>query len=391
MESATVEADVEEATEICSQCNNRAEQHDTDGQPYCQDCYDDAYTACYHCDSETVTDDARQGTHSNQLYCDDCWCELFATCNSCADTIRQNDAYVVDGDTYCQTCYEDNYFCCEGCNEECGNGEYGENGYCQSCIDARHDEEDRRQIHDYSYKPEPDFFGKDGPYFGVELEVEADNIQVSADLVEDALGDHVYLKHDGSLSHGFEIVSHPHNWHAWKEQTKTLEDLFSALKKAKTKSWDTTTCGMHVHVSKGSLSTLAIYKLLTYVYDNQDFLYHLSGRKREQLAQWATLDGTHAGAMAKAKNGNNRRYEAVNLQNAKTVEFRIFRGTLNPRRFWRNLECVHALYHFIQTEALDKMTETHFRAYVTAHSKTYRQLHAYLTTTDKQDLAPCVS
>ena len=68
-------------------------------------------------------------------------------------------------------------------------------------------------IHDYNYKPDPVFYGNGNRYFGVELEIDiggktcpnADEILAIAN----DLDEHIYIKSDGSLNDGMEIVIHP--------------------------------------------------------------------------------------------------------------------------------------------------------------------------------------
>jgi hypothetical protein len=43
---------------------------------------------------------------------------------------------------------------------------------------------------------------------------------------------------------------------------------------------------------------------------------------------------------------NERRRVAVNLSNEKTIEFRIFRGTINPKHILRNIEFCDAICDF---------------------------------------------
>ena len=60
------------------------------------------------------------------------------------------------------------------------------------------------------YKPKPVFYGQVTRFFGVELEV--DDGGEDCDYAEQLLsitGKRMYIKHDGSLDEGFEMVTHP--------------------------------------------------------------------------------------------------------------------------------------------------------------------------------------
>ena len=81
----------------------------------------------------------------------------------------------------------------------------GEDYYCENCYSNHRYEE---YIHEYSYKPIPDFYGidEDNMYLGVELEVDrgSDKFELAGKLCDDF--EEIYLKSDGSLSSsGFEI------------------------------------------------------------------------------------------------------------------------------------------------------------------------------------------
>ena len=98
--------------------------------------------------------------------------------------------------------------------EDCGEVYYYENGeYINDCciaIIAPITTEIVSCL--YSHKPKPIFFGNDTSdgYYGVELEIDNGNDRENAAEDIQALGDHIYLKEDGSLSFaGFEIVTHP--------------------------------------------------------------------------------------------------------------------------------------------------------------------------------------
>ena len=87
---------------------------------------------------------------------------------------------------------------------------YEERTYCSDCYGhcARNE-----AIHDYYYKPAPIFYG-DGPrFFGVELEIDGggESREKARSLLEvcNREGDYCYIKHDGSLEDGLEVVTHP--------------------------------------------------------------------------------------------------------------------------------------------------------------------------------------
>jgi len=284
---------------------------------------------------------------------------------------------------------------------------YGGNDVCRSCIDndyayvSRYDQYvyrdslvsaldedgDRTEVHcddpnfmwhdgldirahvDYEYEPpEPEViasyhsskgrfrFQRDDwtaihkRFLGVELEVEmADRYaetkakaQQLNELINDGeVGSKVFFERDGSLTNGFEIISHPQSLPAHREMWTWLQD------KAATKgliSHKSTSCGLHVHVNRDSLTKLQIAKMVAFVNnpDNKEFMTALARRYGELSGYCRIKQGN-----AKVKKPESSdRYEAVNVTPTKTIEFRIFKGTLKYESLVAALEFVHALCEY---------------------------------------------
>ena len=49
------------------------------------------------------------------------------------------------------------------------------------------------------------------------------------------------------------------------------------------------------------------------------------------------------------------RYNCINLQNEATIEFRIFKGTLNPSSFFATLELVNNICKFALSHTADEV------------------------------------
>lgn len=161
----------------------------------CPECLQ-RYTVCCDCCGERIWMANDYGTHYLHL-CASCRADNYVTCENCGALIPQEDAHYNDEDeAYCDSCYERGY---------------------------------GGTIHNYSYKPEPIFYG-DGPlYLGVELEVDEagkDNINAVQALrafnQENVYG---YVKSDGSLNDGFELVTHPCTLETHLQQVPWRETL----------------------------------------------------------------------------------------------------------------------------------------------------------------------
>ena len=245
---------------------------------------------------------------------------------------------------------------CERCGRIiCHSNAYYERGdddeefpYCYDCYCKR-----AEGVREYSYKPDPIFYGTGPRYMGVELEVdeggESDRNARTLMAIANGSEDRLYIKHDGSLEEGLELVSHPMSldYHMdvmpWAELVEKCREMGYTSHRAGT-------CGLHVHVSRDAFGKTeakqdaAIARLLFFVEKFWDELLKFSRRTQDQLDQWAARYGYKnepKEILDDAKYKNRRgRYTAVNLTNDETIEFRLFRGTLKLNTFLATLQMV---------------------------------------------------
>ena len=107
------------------------------------------------------------------------------------------------------------------------------------------------------------------------------------------------------------------------------------------RSHNTTTCGLHVHVSKEGLSKLQIAKIVAFVNDpdNADLIRAVARRYAEGYCR---IKEKKIGQAAQSED----RYEAVNITPRKTIEFRIFKGTLKYESVMAAIQFSNALVEF---------------------------------------------
>lgn len=386
---------VKKAIILCNSCGNEIESQDdivnVCGEVLCRDCYEADYNTCYGCDKVFYHHNLHY--QDDECYCDDCFSERFTLCHYCNETVSRDDSYIFDGDSYCEFCYQKNFDICDSCGETFCNGDLYwhdryEASYCESCMPP-----DIDGLYNYDYKPNPIYYRgineskntdkRHNLYFGIELEVESSGNDIESAI--DNLPDFVYAKEDGSLSNGFEIVSHPCTYKWLKENPDKWNEILN-LRKDGFCSYDTDTCGIHIHLSKNYFGTWHLYKFLKLFYENPKFILQISQRGEHNLNQWATLSQQSAFGRndesliykAKTKRGNYERHTAINLQNSHTIEVRIFKGTLNPRSFWKNIEFVKAVVDFTLNTALKDITENQFLAFVINHKKEYINLYNWI-------------
>lgn len=326
----------------------------------------------WHKKEELVSVDCCLGTRyesSVKMICKDCL-ESNDEFYQCADCGRWFSRYVHDfmyrhtGEKLCPECSV-NYSVCEECNEywpiaDIGHMRNDSRDLCPTCISKLK----RKAIRPYSYKPNPKFkvghvhdaFETDKNItellMGVELEVDKgdDDAACANEIVENF--DDVYCKHDGSLSRGIEIVSHPATleYHLTELGWDRISEI---CRKWKFKSHEAGTCGLHVHVGRRQLGSNdaerdnTAGKLVLAMVRHWDNMVKFSRRKDSQL-NWAECNKLYLEEIADEcelidaalETEDDGRYQAVNLCNSETVEFRIFRGTLEINTIKATLEFV---------------------------------------------------
>ena len=231
------------------------------------------------------------------------------------------------------------------------------------------------EIEDYSYKPTPIFYGDGKRYFGVELEVDdggKDNDNAyRLKSIGNAQLENIYIKSDGSLDDGFEIVSHPMTLDYHTEEMN-WKGIFREAVSMGYRSHQTSTCGLHVHINRNAFGDNqaeqedVISRILFFVEKHWNELFTFSRRSSYNMSRWSARFGfekTGKQILEKAKNGCNGRYVAVNLNNYHTIEFRLFRGTLKYNTFIATLQMVNHICDVaisFSEEGIDAMSWSEF-------------------------------
>jgi len=189
---------------------------------------------CSHCGA-LIGEDEDYEEVNGEIVCTECYERNTTTCDRCGETIWTEDSYGDEYTTLCRHCYENHYTRCSCCDALLHEDDaYHLDGY-DYCSECYHDEVDKsRSIHDYGYKPEPLFYGDSNRYFGIELEI--DGAGKDSDNADEILAiankdnEYMYIKGDGSLDDGMELVTHPmslgyHKNYQWEEIMKKAISL----------------------------------------------------------------------------------------------------------------------------------------------------------------------
>lgn len=366
----------------------------------CVDCRDDEYYVCdscgewYHSSLVTIVD--------GYTYCEDCRDRELTQCECCGDWIRNNDSYTTEDDVnLCECCYDERTEYCDVCNERYYNisvhyNEEEDRYICERCEEAR-EGNNSTIIHNYSYKPKPNFLKTDtekdknnNEYFGFEIEVSKYEDSKDAENFLSILENNtVYIKQDGSVS-GFEIVTHPMTRTYFYNNFK--QNLERGMKYLIRQGYSGhNRAGIHIHVSKEAITEEQLSKLTMLLYPKTRKVYNLwlkiTQRKENELNQWSSMSPAslcHDKKTIiknikddKTKNVETReRYTAINTRNENTIEFRIFNSNMRIERIVKNAEVIFSLLDFTKTNKMPTMTN--YLNFVEENSDKYRVFYEFL-------------
>ena len=303
-------------------------------------------------------------------------------------TLRLQDARLEAGITVCESCDDYNFSRTEFANR------YHGDWLCDNCYESVSEDEeqdsdgswenssdDASGLNSYGYKPAPKFYTMvDGsihvsrehivpgvPVFGVELEVENVNgeyLSNAIDFINNNTAPLVYLKEDCSINHGFEIVSHPMSLNYFKH-VAIYKEMLDYLRGNGYHAWKTSTCGLHIHISKVSfVDPKHQMKFLYFMFKNKAELIKFSGRNSSYAKyDYDAFVNNNDSIWGKnkpnlieivkgvQKNGNYipgsyERNLAVNRMNQHTHELRIFRPSLRFDTVMAYMEFVECLFMY---------------------------------------------
>lgn len=341
--------------------------------------------------------------------CRDC----AVVCTRCGASIQSGmrvavNALLDEYITYCYTCAANvDVRMCRWCrrnfdavraplqNCECGNQ------FCVVCIpEERHDCRMRleriKTLHAYEYKPKPLFsLMADDPqgtkrFFGVEWEVDSGRMSpLSPDeqkrLLELSNKQSLfYLKRDGSIPNGVEVVTHPgtRRFHRaqfpWKAVIERAKDM--ALDNESPHS----NAGLHIHVSRDAFGegldpndpeyaakVEARMGAVVYLYDKLwPPLYVFSRRSGDNIKFSKPFERGEVDGCRTAREFYKRAYTlsynyghayCVNVAPKNTIEFRCFKGTSRPEIIQASLSLVDAIIDTARETSDEKLAVLKWR------------------------------
>lgn len=400
--AAWLEARTGTALFVCRDCDRWSDKEKSiiaDDEWVCHFCREN-YSVCEECDCLTHDDYGHSINGGSRWCCDSCL-EYYRTCSECDYEGHRENMFRSDGDWYCEDhvpSEDDDYDRSSLINAY--DADILEVLSPVAWLAAPSENTDRHGNGKAKIST---------LWMGFELEVVArKDRQGAAEAVKAGLCGRGILKYDGSIpENGFEIVSLPATlaYH----QTQWDESFFSMLF-AHVRGWREPSCGMHVHLSRDALTPLQIARLQVFIngdgkhINNKLFIEKVAGRgatahsaqhnkrltdsapmiERHEPAslpyfvtdcqcppciiqreayqralaaskgseatayRYRQLSRNHDGHLSRACHDRTYadRYQAVNLQNNRTVEIRIFQSNIAKVGFLKNIEFCHAAAKF---------------------------------------------
>jgi hypothetical protein len=326
--------------------------------------------------------------------------ENFFCCEDCNDYFHSDNSHnTYDGDyQVCTSCLEDNYTYSDYRDTYISNSDYEDEQ--ESDPEYENIGEYHSSKHNLGHIPSSYDMRTPRVLLGLELEMEVGDdwdknsrakviLENISDYQDEDGIKHTYclMEQDGSLDNGFEMVTaytgldvHKNQLQYFKQKTKGM------------KSHDTSTCGLHVHVCKSSMTTLHGAKLVLFINDpanaqlvkaiaRRDASGYAKLQNKKEDKHWLK-DSVHSSKNKadQLRRLNSDRYEALNFRNDKTVEFRLFKGTLKYETIVSCLEFAFACWHFTASASTSELTTAKFLDFICLpeNRKDTRFLRAYL-------------
>jgi hypothetical protein len=232
--------------------------------------------------------------------------------------------------------------------------------------------------------------------FELETQIRGGNISESADFTSSvlAVNNIGIIKHDASIGRdgydGFEIVTQPHTHLQYRDNSSILWGAIDTLReKYGARSWDTKSCGLHIHVSrKGFSSGAHMHRFISLVYSNAQHMMKFAGRKSDYARfndvytfnEYDQPVKSFKHKVGDPRRNHTERYSAVNTQNQDTLELRFFRGTMNTSTILSALDLVQAMVEYTRVLRLDEvklgaLDWTWFADYVRDNNGLYPDLY----------------
>lgn len=345
---------------ICEECGNIVEAFETEqeAQEYedyysyyielsydCETVYDcciDNFVFCDGCDQYHYSCDVNMYNIGNDWYCEDSAIDsgYYRHCANCGELVDMDELYYSER--------RDDYYC-----EDCYPGDY-------EIIADWHDHKGEDLHFHKTYEEEPRF------YFGIELEIDKRtsdyeyNVRTAKTIREEHFEEsEMYFEEDGSLWGGFELITHPMSYDFIQGKQGDFKDLCNYLDLRGYTGENNKTAGLHIHVSRENILEEDVQNIIYFLENNLEDMLILSRRGKEfsRYANSFCFDNMCDYRRHKDLEGDldydtvmecfykheDDRYRILNTTNYSTLEFRLFKSTLNSDHLLATIDFVNTL------------------------------------------------
>jgi len=329
----------------------------------CEDCFEEHAYVCDYCGNYYERGNDEYCTEEGHIYCNSCGCDHAIYCDECdtyhdADFVEYNEE---DDRYYCRNCLEELHrdlnFDTSGSDvigtieetEGISGAINGYHAYNRGFIKRQLDGENTKF------------------YAGVELEIVNEGYSVDLNKAATYVRKNLncVVAHDSSLSNGFEVISDPQTFAYWMSRKNKIAAVFKELTDNGFISDKSDCCGLHIHVSRDYIGETTaeqketIARLELIIENFKDELKLFSRRRDYHYCQFLSDISRielSTDDIKRKKDNAGERYQVINVNNSKTIEFRLFKGTLNITSFYAALQLVYNLIEVAKNNEYVGMT-----------------------------------
>lgn len=178
---------------------------------------------------------------------------------------------------------------------------------------------------------------------------------------------------------GFEIVSRPLTYKNILGFIKHLSENRHPLLRC----WEVGTTGIHIHVNKQFLSNIDIGKILIFINDkkNRKFIKMIAKREDGKYAKFVPR------TMADyCDDSPECHYYAINTNKPHTIEFRIFRGTLNQVTMLSYIQFVKSLIEYVKSNSINSLKYSDYVNWLMNTTTQYPELTSRIRREDLENI-----
>lgn len=245
---------------------------------------------------------------------------------------------------------------------------------------------------------------------GVEIEMEcgedddSDDIYAVAAHLASCVKGYAKFERDRSLDNGLEIITGYTGLDTHEERLRRLCEAIADCDVSIT-SATTHTCGLHVHIDRQDIDPFHAGKLMAFIHaPEQERLIRCIARRyggnyscqsydKKKVSNQDVLDSkarlqsykeyikAHPEyTYSKPFVMTGSRYELVNFQNERTLEFRMFKGSVALDTIMASIEFSRMVWFFTRQASIRELTTNHFMAFIARPENRYetRYLRFYL-------------